>query len=78
MSRIKCKACKTVLESKTVNDFQRCKCGVFVDGGSQYMRLGWPHGLMTEWVEIMEDTYGPTKAPKPTVVKKKSKPRRKL
>ena len=33
--------CDEVIESKTVHDFVQCPCGKsFVDGGSEYMRLG--------------------------------------
>ena len=41
---IRCKKCGDVIESKTVHDFKRCKCGaVAVDGGKEYLRrLGDP------------------------------------
>ena len=36
-----CRLCHTVIESKSVHDFQSCKCGaIFVDGGHDYYRRG--------------------------------------
>jgi hypothetical protein len=44
-NRIRCKHCDDVIESLSVHDFKRCKCGsVFVDGGREYGRRGWPGG----------------------------------
>lgn len=45
MSEIKrnafrCKKCGMVVESKSVHDFQQCKCGNFTDGGLEYVRRG--------------------------------------
>lgn len=38
-NKIRCKSCNDVIESKTVHDFKRCKCGnVCVDGGKDYLR----------------------------------------
>lgn len=40
-NRIKCKKCGDIIESKTVHDFVKCKCGsVFTDGGTEYLRRG--------------------------------------
>ena len=40
-NRARCKLCNTIVESKTVHDFQACKCGkMFVDGGKEYIRRG--------------------------------------
>ena len=37
----RCKLCNTTVESKTVHDFRKCKCGeLFVDGGKEYFRRG--------------------------------------
>lgn len=42
-NKIRCKHCNDIIESKTVHDFKQCKCGsVFVDGGKQYLRRGFP------------------------------------
>lgn len=39
---IKCKKCGEIIESKSVHDFNWCKCGtVFVDGGHEYLRRGF-------------------------------------
>lgn len=36
-NRIRCKHCKDIIESKTINDFHLCKCGlVGIDGGLDY------------------------------------------
>ena len=42
INKIRCKKCNDIIESKTVNDFKKCKCGaVAIDGGKQYLkRLG--------------------------------------
>ena len=42
MAKIKCLDCNIILESKSRHDFKRCTCpnSTFIDGGSDYMRLG--------------------------------------
>ena len=42
INKIRCKKCNDIIESKTANDFKKCKCGaVAIDGGKQYLkRLG--------------------------------------
>ena len=42
LNKIRCKKCNDIIESKTINDFKKCKCGaVAIDGGKQYLkRLG--------------------------------------
>lgn len=38
-NKIKCKKCGEIIESKTINDFRKCKCGaVAVDGGKTYLK----------------------------------------
>ena len=39
-NKIRCKKCGTILESKSVHDFQSCPCGTFTDGGKEYIRWG--------------------------------------
>ncbi len=42
MPKYRTDCCNEVLESKHRHDFQACKCGrSFVDGGDDYMRLGF-------------------------------------
>ena len=36
----RCKKCGMVVESKSVHDFQECRCGNFTDGGHEYIRRG--------------------------------------
>lgn len=56
MTRIRCKRCGDVIQSLSRHDFRSCKCGsVFVDGGSDYLRYGWPDGDEAEWVEVLEE-----------------------
>jgi len=44
-NRIQCKKCEDVIESLYGHDFKHCKCGaIFVDGGLEYTRYGWPGG----------------------------------
>ena len=57
MSRAKCRKCKAVIESRSRHDFVVCNCkmkkkhGIFLDGGSAYLRYG---GNMNdfEWLEF--------------------------
>lgn len=38
-NKIKCKNCGNIIESKTLNDYQKCLCGqVAVDGGLDYLK----------------------------------------
>lgn len=42
-NRIRCKQCGDVIESRQVNDFQSCTCGlVSVDGGLEYAKRIFP------------------------------------
>lgn len=54
-NRVRCKKCLTVLESKHRHDFVSCPCGVFVDGGHDYLRGGWPGGEYSDWVEELHE-----------------------
>ena len=39
--KIKCLKCNDIIESLSVHDFKKCKCGAcFIDGGDQYTRIG--------------------------------------
>ena len=39
--KIKCRKCKSVIESKSRHDFVWCKCkAIFIDGGNDYTRIG--------------------------------------
>lgn len=49
---VRCKKCNDVIQSTYRHDFKRCKCGsIFVDGGSDYLRIGWPEGNSEDWIE---------------------------
>lgn len=56
---LQCKICGEVIESKTVHDFVGCKCfrdsngkdGIFVDGGTSYLRWG---GNPNDWINLSE------------------------
>lgn len=52
---VRCKKCLTVLESKHRHDFVSCPCGVFTDGGLEYIRGGWPDGEYADWVEELHE-----------------------
>jgi len=55
-NRIRCKKCGDVIESKHRHDFVWCSCkSVFVDGGREYIRGGWPGGEYTDWVEELHE-----------------------
>ena len=41
MSKIRCRLCGDVIESRSRHDLRWCRCGeVFVDGGPHYLRTG--------------------------------------
>ena len=54
MNAIRCLHCNDVIESKHRHDFVRCFCKkVFVDGGEDYKRRGFPSGEPSEhYVEV--------------------------
>ena len=54
-NRARCKKCGLVVESKSRHDFQSCPCGVFRDGGHEYIRGGWPAGNYEDWVEDLDE-----------------------
>lgn len=57
---IKCKKCGSILESKSKNDFKQCNCGsIFIDGGNEYCRLGYPHGKFENWIEYIDNVGAP-------------------
>lgn len=52
VNRIKCKKCGDVIESKSVHDFNFCKCGkVAVDGGQDYLKR---LGNLEDWEDLSE------------------------
>ena len=39
--KIRCLKCNDIIESLSVHDYKKCKCGAcFIDGGNQYTRIG--------------------------------------
>lgn len=55
-SRLRCKKCDDIIESKHVHDFRYCKCGaIFIDGGLEYLRYGWPEGNSKDYVEVLSE-----------------------
>ena len=55
-NRIRCKSCDDIIESGHVHDFKYCKCGkVFVDGGKEYCRYGFPNGNPEDWMEFLTE-----------------------
>lgn len=55
----RCRKCLSYIESKHRHDFVRCECGsIFVDGGLDYERFGWPGGDINDWVEDLSE-YSP-------------------
>lgn len=56
MKRIRCKKCGDVIQSLSRHDFRECKCGsVFMDGGGDYTRYGWPGGDPEDYVEFLDE-----------------------
>lgn len=49
VNKLKCKLCGDIIESKYTHDFKWCKCGsVFIDGGHEYLRRGYPPDMKLE------------------------------
>ena len=39
--KIKCLKCNDIIESLSVHDYKKCKCGACsIDGGNEYTRIG--------------------------------------
>ena len=39
--KIRCLKCKDIIESLSVHDYRKCKCGACsIDGGKEYTRIG--------------------------------------
>ena len=54
-NRCKCNKCGDIIESKSVHDFVRCKCGACcTDGGLDYIHRGGDCESLDEWEEIKE------------------------
>lgn len=59
-SSLRCRKCQDIITSTYTHDFKRCSCGaVFVDGGQDYMRFGWPNGDYRDYVEILSSPDDP-------------------
>lgn len=55
---IQCKKCKDIIESVSRHDFKKCKCGsIVVDGGTDYLKVGWPGGDVHDWIEFDEANF---------------------
>ena len=54
MSKVKCKLCKAILESKHINDMMFCGCRnqTFITGGDTEFRYG---GMSRDMIEVIED-----------------------
>jgi hypothetical protein len=53
-NRIRCRKCLDEIESFYTHDFKYCKCGsVFIDGGLDYCRYGYPGGEPEDWIESL-------------------------
>lgn len=50
-----CKKCKMLVESKSVHDFVKCKCGNSTDGGHHYIRRSGNFEDMEDRSEIFEE-----------------------
>jgi hypothetical protein len=56
VNRVRCRECNEVIESKHRHDFKQCSCGgVFVDGGTDYLRRGWAHGAAEDRYEELSE-----------------------
>ena len=53
----RCRACETVIESRSRHDFVWCACGkIFVDGGLEYARRGGDLAMIDDLSEYATDT----------------------
>ena len=54
-NKIKCKHCGDVIESKSVHDYVKCKCGaVAVDGGHYYLKRSFKTSPEEDFEELSE------------------------
>lgn len=52
-NRCKCNKCGDIIESKSVHDFVRCKCGACsTDGGLDYIHRSGDCTEMDEWIKV--------------------------
>lgn len=59
-NKIRCKWCGDILESFSVHDFKRCRCGkCFTDGGLEYLRRGFDGDNPDDIFEDMSVYYDP-------------------
>lgn len=58
-AKVKCLGCNTTIQSKHHHDFVKCGCdgekGIYVDGGSAYLRMGYYEGA--RWEIVDEGNY---------------------
>lgn len=53
VSAIKCLGCGDIIYSRARHDWHRCSCGkTFIDGGFDYMRVGWDEETGYEHADI--------------------------
>ena len=56
VNKVKCKSCGDIIESRSIHDFVECSCGkIFVDGGHDYLRRGFPSGDPEQWIEELSE-----------------------
>lgn len=59
-NKIRCKWCGDILESFSVHDFKRCRCGkCFTDGGLEYVRRGFDGNNPDDIFEDLSIYYDP-------------------
>ena len=52
VNQIRCLACGDIITSLSQHDFKWCDChSVFVDGGTEYQRIGGEYKLIEVWVD---------------------------
>lgn len=55
--KIKCLICNDIIESMSVHDYKKCKCGeCSIDGGKEYTRIGGDFDKI-----VLVDEYGTEK-----------------
>jgi hypothetical protein len=56
-NKVRCKFCGDIIESKSLHDFVRCKCGkISVDGGQDYAKFSFPAGMkFADCVEVIRE-----------------------
>lgn len=59
VSKVHCKKCNEIIESKHRPDYKSCECGsISIDGGTYYQQFSFPNGATSdEFIEFSYSVY---------------------